>query len=138
MFNFCHFSNKELTNNLNEISNKSGECQTTMVKLKTQHAATKKMLKDAEAKMATMDAQSRAIIEKNTGLNVSLQWAVKQYQDSVARLKDLETKCNIDKSSAFEQCYRMINDNKKKQWCAMCQKSGGRYFCGSKCEEKYW
>lgn len=120
------------------MSNKSGESQAIMVKLKTQHTAAKKMLKDAESRAAQLDAQNRVLMEKNTGLNVSLQWAVKQYQDSLSRLKEIETNCNLEKASAFEQCYRMINDNKKKQWCATCQKAGGRYFCGSKCEEKFW
>lgn len=133
-----HFSNKELAKNLNEISNKSGECQSAMVKLKTQHGAAKKMLKDVESKVVTLDAQNKALIEKNTGLNVSLQWAVKQYQESLNRLKDVEKKCDMEKSSAFEQCYEIINDNKKKQWCSTCQKEGGRYYCSRKCEEKYW
>lgn len=127
-----------MTNNFNEISTKGVESQTILVKLKSQHCTAKKLLKDAETKMATMDAQNKALLEKNTSLNFSLQWISKQYQDSLRQLKDVETKCNMDKTSAFEQCYRMINDNKKKQWCSMCQKPGERYFCDNKCEEMYW
>lgn len=127
-----------MTNNFNEISTKGVESQTILVKLKSQHCTAKKLLKDAETKVATMDAQNKALLEKNTSLNFSLQWISKQYQDSLRQLKDVETKCNMDKTSAFEQCYRMINDNKKKQWCSMCQKPGGRYFCDNKCEEMYW
>lgn len=114
------------------------EYQSTIVKLKTQHESAQKLLIEAESKVTQLDADNKALTEKNTGLNMSLQWAVKQYQDTMTRLKDVETKCNLEKNTAYEQCYRIINDNKKKQWCAVCQKQGGRYYCSSKCEDKYW
>lgn len=116
----------------------SDSSKAELIKLKTQHATIKKSLKDAESKMAALQVENKSLMEKNTGLNVSLQWAVKQYQDSLNRLKDVEKKSNLEKTNVFEHCQRMITDNKKHQWCAVCQKPGGRYYCSKRCEENYW
>lgn len=121
-----------------EISKQNEEYESTIAKLKTQHESAQKLLIEAELKATQFEADNRLLTEKNTGLNKSLQWAVKQYQDTLACLKHVQTTCNLEKSTAYEQCCRIINDNKKKQWCTVCQKEGGRYYCSRKCEDKYW
>lgn len=123
---------------MNQLCVKNGECQATIDKLRKQHEAAQQLLLDAESKVDRLETENRALCKKNIGLELSVQWAEKKHENTLLRLKDVERRCNLEKSAAFEQCYNIINDNKKRQWCATCQKSGGHYYCSSKCEEKYW
>lgn len=116
----------------------NGDCQLTIEKLEAERVAAIKLLLDAESKGARLDVENKRLTEKNSGLDLSLQCARKNHQNTLERLREVERKCNLEKSEAFEHCYRIISDNKGKQWCSVCQESGGRYYCSSKCEEKYW
>lgn len=135
LFHFAIYRHKELTEKMNDQNN---DWQTTMVKLKTQHAATKKSLKDAESRLATIDAENKTLVEKNTSLNVSLQWAVKQYHEQVGRVKDIESTTKMDKTNLLQHCHHLIAENKKRQWCVVCHKQGGSFYCSSTCKETYW
>lgn len=120
------------------MSKQNGEWQSMVAKLKTSHGNILKTLENVESKMEALNETNKTLVGKNTGLNMSIQRVTKQYQDLTVQLKDVEAKCNMEKTNAFEQCYQMINDNKKKQWCTVCQKQGGRYYCSTQCEEYYW
>lgn len=130
--------NARITDNLGQMYKEKGEWQSMMVKLKAAHVNAVKSAKHTESKMAESHQANKMLVEKNTSLNVALQRTTKQYQDLLGQMKDVETKCNLEKSNAFEECYRMISDNKKKQWCVVCEKQGGRYYCSSQCEEYFW
>lgn len=131
-------SNARLTSNLNQISKQNGAWQSMIVKLKTAHGMTLKQLKDVESKMLALNETNKKLTEKNADSSASLQRAKKEHQNMLNQLKDLETKCNVEKTKAYDHCYRMINENKKKQWCTVCQKEGGRFYCSRECEEYHW
>lgn len=120
------------------MSKQNGSWQSMIVKLKTAHGMKLKQLKDVESKIVALNEANKKLAVKNADSNGSLQRAKKEYQNIVEQMKDVETKCNQEKTKAYDQCYRMINENKMKQWCAVCQKPGGRYYCSSECEEYYW
>lgn len=115
-----------------------GELQSIVDKLKATHGSTLKTLQDTQWKLASLTEVYNDLEGRNKGLDKSLQWSIKQYKDMLVRFKDVETNCNLAKCNAIEECKRMVNENKKKQWCAVCQKSGGRYYCSDECEESNW
>lgn len=120
------------------MSKQNGEWQSMVVKLKKSHGNTLKTLKKVESKMEALNMVNKTLGEKNIGSNISMQRITKQCQDLSIQLEDVKKKCNVEKTNAFEHCYKTVEENKKKQWCMMCQKEGGRYYCSTQCEEYYW
>lgn len=98
---------------------------------------TTKRLKEAEWGMVTLNQQNNELAGRNAGLNKSLQWQVKQYQDLLAKQNDMEWKFNDEKQKTLQFCEYMIKENKKHQWCAMCQERGKPYFCSDECKQSH-
>lgn len=89
--------------------------------------------------MEALSTVNKTLVEKNANLNSTMQRVTNQYQVLSNQMKDVEAKCNKEKTNAYEQCYLMVSENKKKQWCVVCQEPGtGRYYCSNECEEYYW
>lgn len=123
---------------LNQSPDKYVDWQATIAKLNAKLAATQNLLKDAEMQLSASQAENKVLVRKHDALDESLQWAVNKHQDALGRLREFEKKHKLDQTNLFEHCHRLITDNKKRQWCTMCLKPGGRYFCTNKCEDNYW
>lgn len=129
----------KLSDELDQMSKQNDEWQARMAELKKAHGNTLKTLKKVETKMENLSAANKKLVEKNANLNSSMTRVTKQYQMLSNQIGDIEAKCNQEKTKAYEECYQRVSDNKKKQWCVVCQKQGpGRYYCSNDCEEYYW
>lgn len=140
-FSFCSlnfvcrsFRSSQLAEHLDQMTKQSGEWQAMAAQLKTSNSNMSKKLRNVETKLAVLNETNQILMERETDLNLSVQLATQKYQVAQSRLEELQG----EHSKTVARYQSTINESKKKQWCTMCQKEGGRYYCSSQCEDDFW
>lgn len=85
--------------------------------------------------------KTEAIASYLAGSNDALKKSVEQLESKLQYLEMKEKmhhqQTTDEKWKENRDCVKMINDVKKKQWCATCGMPGGRFYCSSQCEQFY-
>lgn len=127
--------NIELNGRLNSLTTKNTYLNATISKLQATNIEIANSLKNTEAKNSNLISVNKNLMEGNIKLNSSMENAIWENKRLTAQMKELQFKNEAAKNQAYEHYAKMINDIKKKQWCATCGMPGEQYFCTAQCEQ---
>lgn len=116
--------NGKLENNLSQISMNNAESNVKVVKYEAKIRDLMNRLNNSDMKNAQLTGENKSLEEINKELTTALDDLSLKNKNLVNQMK--------------AQSMQMLAEVKKKQWCAMCGKPGGRYYCSSHCEEIFW
>lgn len=129
--------NASLNSNLNAMSMQNTKLQSTVSRLQKISTEQADQLKSAEANNSYLLKANKVLMESTEKLKSQLDTVTLENKIQQNQMAQEKSECDLAKAKAFEDCAKLIEETKKKQWCATCGMPGGRFYCSSQCEEYY-
>lgn len=128
----------EANEKMSAMMTKNSYLNATIAKLQAENIESVRKCKAAETKNGQLINTNKKLMQQNNKWCSKIEHLSSHNRNLNHQLKGLQRHCDLVKIEVRDQYEMMLNDVKKRQWCATCHTPGGPYYCSARCQPNPW